>query len=144
MLARHFWLISILIIIHQLLCVSTSPLERRLLDSDSLIKEVGGKLFTGRGTFYEVGIGSCGEQDTDDDLVVAVNKKQMANGANPNNNPQCDKMVSITGHKGSTLAKIVDTCPSCSFGALDMSPKVFKKVCGSLNEGVCRIEWKFV
>jgi hypothetical protein len=36
--------------------------------------------FSGRGTFYNVGLGSCGDQDTDDELVVAVNKAQMDNG----------------------------------------------------------------
>ncbi|KAI8973382.1 hypothetical protein BDF20DRAFT_648835 [Mycotypha africana] len=101
-------------------------------------------LFNGRGTYYEVGLGSCGKYDTDDELVVAVNSEQMANGGNPNVNPKCDKMVAITGQKGTTTARIVDTCPTCKRGALDMSPKVFEAVCGQLSMGVCNIDWKFI
>ncbi|KAI8061299.1 hypothetical protein BDF21DRAFT_321932, partial [Thamnidium elegans] len=99
--------------------------------------------FSGSGTFYEVGSGSCGESDSDSDLVVAVNFDQMKNGANPNNNPTCQKTVFITGDMGSTSARVVDTCPSCPKGALDMSPKVFELVCGSLAVGVCTINWNF-
>ncbi|KAI9364087.1 hypothetical protein BD770DRAFT_406889 [Pilaira anomala] len=106
---------------------------------------VNGKNFSGSGTFYdvEVGSGSCGDYDSSADLVVAVNKAQMANGPNPNNNPTCQKTVYITGNMGSTSARVVDTCPSCAKGALDMSPKVFELVCGNLAIGVCTINWNF-
>lgn len=55
------------------------PLQTRGFGS-RLLKGVKAKLFSGTGTFYEVGSGSCGEYDTDDELVVAVNKAQMQNG----------------------------------------------------------------
>lgn len=38
------------------------------------------KRFWGLGTYYEVGSGSCGEYDNDSELVVALNRDQMANG----------------------------------------------------------------
>ncbi|KAL9559845.1 hypothetical protein MBANPS3_000225 [Mucor bainieri] len=126
------------------LLVSTAPLERRILGASKLLQGVKGKLFSGSGTYYEVGSGSCGEHDTDSELVVAVNKAQMDNGSNPNNNPKCDKMVSITGDSGTVTARVVDTCPACANGALDMSPTTFKRVCGDLAEGVCNISWKFL
>jgi hypothetical protein len=40
----------------------------------------GVKLFSGIGTFYQVGTGSCGETATDSEMVVAMNKVQMENG----------------------------------------------------------------
>ncbi|KAI8064478.1 RlpA-like double-psi beta-barrel-protein domain-containing protein-containing protein [Gongronella butleri] len=96
------------------------------------------------GTYYATGMGSCGESDNDDELVVALNKEQMDNGANPNLNPECEKKVSITGEGGkSVLARIVDTCPNCKQNDLDMSPKVFERVCGDLAIGLCKIKWKF-
>jgi hypothetical protein len=97
---------------------SAAPVNnnKRGLLGARLFKGVKTKLFSGLGTFYEVGSGSCGEYDSDSDLVVAVNKAQMQNGANPNNNPHCDNMVHIKGDHGSTSAKIVDTCPSCANG----------------------------
>ncbi|KAI8889234.1 hypothetical protein K501DRAFT_171428 [Backusella circina FSU 941] len=100
--------------------------------------------YSGKGTFYNVGLGSCGDLDTDDELVVAVNKAQMDNGANPNKNPKCEHMVSISGTDGSVVARIVDACPSCAEGALDMSPTVFEKVCGELGKGTCGITWSFL
>lgn len=119
--------------------------------------------FSGRGTYYDVGPGSCGTTDDDSDMVVAINKEQMNNGANPNNNPNCHKKIKIVGELGKTVtARVVDTCPGCDNGSVDMSPAgkiynvplpffcfcfnnllVFEKVCGSLALGVCSIRWGF-
>lgn len=78
----------------------------------------------GTGTYYDVsaGTGSCGQLNSDDDMVVAVSHTQMKNGANPNKNPLCNKKVTIIGKTGkSVTARIVDTCPGCNSGCLDMS-----------------------
>ncbi|KAI8080812.1 RlpA-like double-psi beta-barrel-protein domain-containing protein-containing protein [Gilbertella persicaria] len=101
----------------------------------------------GTGTYYDVsvGLGSCGHQSSDSEMVVAVNHGQMNNGANPNNNPHCGKKVKIIGETGKTImATVVDTCPGCSEGCLDMSIALFKKVCGDPSMGVCDISWDFV
>ena len=107
--------------------VNAAPLNPRGIGLLNKVK--GSKLFSGLGTFYEVGSGSCGELDSDSDLVVAVNQAQMANGANPNKNPYCDNMVSITGDKGTITAKVVDTCPACAdgnYGIIPRSPLIFR------------------
>lgn len=58
-----------------------APIERRFNGPHKLLKGlVKGKLFSGAGTYYELGLGSCGEFDTDSDMVVAVNEAQMHNG----------------------------------------------------------------
>ncbi|KAI9354964.1 hypothetical protein BD770DRAFT_324325 [Pilaira anomala] len=78
----------------------------------------------GQATYYDVesGLGSCGTQSSHDEPVVAVNYIQMKNGANPNKNPLCHKKVKINGPKGKeVMANIVDTCPGCNKGCLDMS-----------------------
>ncbi|KAI8366087.1 RlpA-like double-psi beta-barrel-protein domain-containing protein-containing protein, partial [Radiomyces spectabilis] len=100
--------------------------------------------FSGFGTYYGVGFGSCGKKDTDDEMIVAVNQPQMHNGANPNTNPRCGKQVFIRGIHGSATARVEDTCPTCPSGNLDMSPTVFQKVCGDLDIGRCSIKWKFL
>lgn len=71
--------LSLLFLLNSIWLVSSAPLLNRGL-SKLLNGVKGTKLFSGLGTFYEVGSGSCGEFDTDSDLVVAVNKAQMANG----------------------------------------------------------------
>ncbi|KAI9256724.1 hypothetical protein BY458DRAFT_519409 [Sporodiniella umbellata] len=79
--------------------------------------------FYGRATHYSTGPGSCGENSTDDEMVVAINQQQMENGVNPNTNPHCDKIIKISGDSGRTYkARIVDTCPQCGEDSLDLSP----------------------
>ncbi|KAI9277619.1 hypothetical protein BY458DRAFT_504612 [Sporodiniella umbellata] len=79
--------------------------------------------FKGKGTYYDVGAGSCGKTDYDSEMVVAINKEQMDNGANPNSNPKCHQKVKIVGNlKHEVVARVVDTCPGCDSGSLDMSP----------------------
>ncbi|KAI7854421.1 hypothetical protein BDC45DRAFT_508331 [Circinella umbellata] len=118
--------------------VHTNQKKRSKIDS------ISGDTSSGIGTFYDAGPGSCGETDSNDELVVAINKPQMHNGANPNNNPHCNKYVYIAGSSGESKARIVDTCPGCPEGSLDMSPSVFLAVCGDLGKGKCPIHWKFM
>ena len=70
----------LVIAINHFQLVSTAPLERRIIGASKLLQDVKGKLFSGSGTYYKVGSGSCGEHDTDSELVVAMNKAQMDNG----------------------------------------------------------------
>lgn len=39
-----------------------------------------GTQYDGIGTYYDTGMGSCGKKDTNDELIVAINKAQMGNG----------------------------------------------------------------
>ncbi|KAI8149452.1 hypothetical protein BJV82DRAFT_505173 [Fennellomyces sp. T-0311] len=109
-----------------------------------MLDQIKGAAFDGIGTYYNPGPGSCGQTDTDDELVVAINRPQMHNGPNPNVNPHCNKYVYIKGSDGETKARIEDTCPTCPQGCLDLSPAVFKAVCGDLKKGKCSISWKFM
>ncbi|KAI8086756.1 uncharacterized protein BX664DRAFT_366151 [Halteromyces radiatus] len=135
------FILLIMILSSCILVIDGTPVQPRA----KVVKEIKSALFKGIGTYYEVpGVGSCGKEDNDDELVVAVNQPQMKNGANPNQNPECEKKVIITGEQGkSTTARIVDTCPTCPRGNLDMSPKVFKTICGNLEKGKCKIKWRF-
>ncbi|KAJ2963855.1 hypothetical protein NQZ79_g1147 [Umbelopsis isabellina] len=90
--------------------------------------------FSGDGTFYTVGLGSCGKTDSDSDLVAALNAPQMGD------NKYCGKSATVTGPKGKVTVKIVDTCPECSSGDLDLSPSAFDKI-GSESAGRIKISW---
>lgn len=80
----------------------------------------------GQATFYEVGLGSCGFTNSNSELVVAVNKDDYSND-------WCGSFVSIkNANNGNTaVARVVDLCPTCDHGSLDMSPTLF----GQLNNG---------
>ncbi|GAN10276.1 non-catalytic module family EXPN [Mucor ambiguus] len=128
-----------------LVCCVFQPTEARPLNLAKAAKKLLSIL--GTGTYYDVaaGVGSCGQTNSNDDMVVAVNHGQMKNGANPNNNPHCNRKVKIVGKTGKSMeARIVDTCPGCENGCLDMSSALFEEVCGSLDLGVCQISWDFV
>ncbi|CDH56514.1 hypothetical protein RO3G_05068 [Lichtheimia corymbifera JMRC:FSU:9682] len=102
----------------------------------------GGGSYSGKATWYTVSLGSCGSTNSDSELVAAMNHAQMENGANSNNNPNCGRRVSIKGPKGSVTVKVVDTCPSCPYGNIDLSPAAFKRI-ADLDDGVAPIKWSW-
>ena len=68
----------------------------------------------------------------------------MNNPANPNNNPLCGTQINIynpaTG--GTTQATIVDTCGSCAYEDIDVSPSVFEAVDPKgLGDGRIVVDW---
>ncbi|KAI8365698.1 RlpA-like double-psi beta-barrel-protein domain-containing protein-containing protein [Choanephora cucurbitarum] len=75
-------------------------------------------------------------------MVAAMNAPQMNNGANPNLNPLCGKYITVKGPKGSVRVKIVDTCPPCAKGDIDLSVGAFGKV-GSYIDGRIPITWEW-
>lgn len=110
-------------------------------------------------TGYTVGLGSCGSTHSDSELVAAMDHGQMANGDNPNENSNCGRSVKIRGTvlvncgcnleliyrigpKGSVTVKIVDTCPSCAYGNIDLSPSAFKRI-ANLDDGIAEIKWSW-
>lgn len=100
----------------------------------------GGTTFKGDGTYYNAGMGSCGKTNTDHDMIAALNAPQMGYAPNPNNNPMCGKYAKVKGPKGTVRVKIVDTCPPCKKGSLDLSPAAFMKI-ADLAAGRVPITW---
>ncbi|KAI8990878.1 RlpA-like double-psi beta-barrel-protein domain-containing protein-containing protein, partial [Mycotypha africana] len=100
--------------------------------------------YSGDGTYYDVGLGSCGSTDSNSDYVAALNAPQMANGANPNKNPQCGKRIKVVNpaNQKSVTVTIVDTCPPCAFGSVDLSPSAFDEI-ADLSLGRIPIEWSY-
>ncbi|ORY91061.1 RlpA-like double-psi beta-barrel-protein domain-containing protein-containing protein, partial [Syncephalastrum racemosum] len=95
---------------------------------------------SGDGTWYNPGLGSCGVTNSESDLIAALNYVDMKNGANPNNNPNCGRKINVTGPKGKVTVKIVDTCPVCKSGDVDLSPAAFAKI-ADLDQGRIGITW---
>lgn len=104
----------------------------------------GGK-YSGEGTYYDVGLGSCGQTDSNSQFVAALNAPQMKNGDNPNNNPQCGKKIKVTNPANgkSVTVKLVDTCPPCASGDVDLSPSAFAAI-ADMDLGRIPIKWDWV
>lgn len=92
---------------------------------------------SGDATFYAVGLGACGWTNSDSEMVVAINAPDWAAGKH------CGQFVQITGPAGTQTAKVVDLCPGCASGDLDMSPVLFEAVMGSKDIGRAKMDWSF-
>ncbi|KAL1408056.1 hypothetical protein Q8F55_004853 [Vanrija albida] len=94
----------------------------------------------GRGTYYAVGLGACGNVNSDSEAVVALNAPEYAGGSH------CGKSVTIKDETtGNTAtATIVDLCPGCPSGGLDLSPSLFSTLSnGNMGKGVLSLSWNF-
>lgn len=94
--------------------------------------------YSGEATYYAAdGTGACGFKASPSDLnVAAMNKSQY-------NKSWCGKCVLVTGPKGTVKVRIVDLCPGCANGDLDLSEQSFMAI-ASLSAGRVKITWHVV
>ena len=67
----------------------------------------------------------------------------MNNPGDSNNNPICNKQISIHNPTAGTdtIATVVDTCQGCKYGDIDAMPDLFKKIAPNGDGRVPGIEW---
>ncbi|MGN6110648.1 MAG: expansin EXLX1 family cellulose-binding protein [Kofleriaceae bacterium] len=94
---------------------------------------------SGEGTFYDAtGAGNCSFDPSPGDLrVAAMNAPDYANAA------WCGGCVEVTGPEGQVVVRIVDQCPECQRGDLDMSREAFAEL-SPLPVGRIPITWRAV
>jgi hypothetical protein len=78
----------------------------------------------------------------DSSISLFQNAPQMGSSPNPNSNPNCGKYAKVTGPNGTVRVKIVDTCPPCAYGSLDLSPTAFEQI-ADLAAGRVPITWQW-
>ena len=102
-----------------------------------------GGTFTGQATYYAAngGTGGSCELPNSGADVVALNAPQYA--APFGKGQYCGKCVSITGARGTAVARVVDKCPGCKSGDLDLSEELFPKI-DDPAKGRVSISWSFV
>lgn len=107
--------------------------------------------FTGDGTAYTLGqlsAGNCNMMMSGFSLsstnYAAINSEQWSNLAN------CGRCAEVScadsrcaDQSTSVVVQILDQCPECSYGDLDLSPSVFKTITGS-SPARYSVKWKFV
>ncbi|KAF2839015.1 hypothetical protein M501DRAFT_1031176 [Patellaria atrata CBS 101060] len=127
--------------------VLAAPLEATKTNvSNATHVEVARQAHTqGTATFFfqNGGIGSCGEQHSDNEFLVAM--------ASSFNNEFCGRGIIVTninggqGNGNQVSARIVDTCPSCASNDLDLSVGAFSALTnGDLDLGVIAIDCIFM
>src|SRR5262245_15070364 len=90
----------------------------------------------GDGTYYAAdGTGNCGFDASPSDLMVAA-----MNGVDYNTAAWCGACLEVTGPMGKLVVRIVDQCPGCAHGDLDLSPQAFQML-SPLAAGRIAITW---
>lgn len=100
----------------------------------------GADVHEGEATYYDFadGSGNCGFPATPDDpLVAAMNHTDYAGSA------ACGSCVRIEGPDGSVDVRIVDQCPECPAGDIDLHPDAFARI-APVEAGRVAITWQYI
>jgi len=92
-------------------------------------------------------MGSCGYTNGPNELIAAISYKVMdpQNPGNPNNNPLCGKKIRCTRNgKNPTIITVVDRCPVCNAGDVDLSPAAYAALGGTIAEGRFKVQCSWV
>ncbi|KAI4859695.1 RlpA-like double-psi beta-barrel-protein domain-containing protein-containing protein [Hypoxylon rubiginosum] len=98
--------------------------------------------YSGDMTYYTPGLGACGKYNSESDHVVALAPAQYGSDANPNKAKVCGRKISVHYGGKTATATVVDKCPSCASGSIDVSPAVFKQL-ASLDKGRVKVTWAY-
>ncbi|ORY65395.1 RlpA-like double-psi beta-barrel-protein domain-containing protein-containing protein, partial [Pseudomassariella vexata] len=108
----------------------------------------GADVHSGDITYYTVGPGACGYDDSGADEtknIVAIAADDFGPltslGVNQPANPLCDQTITISANGKTTTATIRDKCPGCDLGSIDVSSKTFMELFGSLDGGREPVTW---
>jgi expansin len=94
---------------------------------------------TGEGTYYDAdGTGNCSFDPSPEDLLVAAMNQVDYDGS-----AACGACVRVDGPDGSVTVRIVDRCPGCGEGGVDLSPQAFERI-AELSAGRVPISWRYV
>jgi len=93
---------------------------------------------SGQATYYNAdGTGNCSFDAGSDFLVAAMNATDYGDAV------WCGACVDVTGPSGHVVVRIVDQCPGCSAGSLDLSETAFGMI-SPLSAGRVAITWQEV
>ncbi len=94
---------------------------------------------SGEATYYDAdGTGNCSFDASPDDLMVAA-----MNDADYAGSDACGTCAEVDGPSGQVVVRIVDRCPGCAAGDIDLSPEAFERI-AELSAGRVPITWRYV
>jgi len=90
---------------------------------------------SGKATYYAAdGTGNCSFDASTDRMVAAMNATDYGTAA------WCGACVAVTGPTGEVVVRVVDKCPGCAKGDLDLSSDAFAQI-SPLSAGRVAITW---
>lgn len=103
-----------------------------------LVTQVGGSAAcaaSGSASYYSTGgNGMCNLGAPATDAYAAVGRAEYAGGK------ACGTWLDVTGPAGTTRVQVVDLCPSCPAGKIDLSKASFTRI-GSLSAGIIPVTY---
>ncbi len=117
----------------------SAPVDMSPPPTSVVTTEKFGDTHTGDGTFYTFadGTGACLYDKTADVHIAALNASDWANSA------WCGACVDVTAGSNQVRVRIVDECPDCAPGQLDLHPDAFALLAPK-EQGRVAITWNFV
>ncbi|KAI0287672.1 RlpA-like double-psi beta-barrel-protein domain-containing protein-containing protein [Russula brevipes] len=100
------------------------------------------RISNARITYYDIGGAqvACGGYYQPSDFVVALNGAQFGD-VYPG--PYCGKYITITAFGKTATAEVVDKCPGCPYGGLDLTKGLFAHFT-DIGAGVISADWDWV
>ncbi|KAJ7486996.1 RlpA-like double-psi beta-barrel-protein domain-containing protein-containing protein, partial [Mycena latifolia] len=83
------------------------------------------------------GLGACGNPIQDTDLAVALSPDTFNAGA------ECGRSINVQFNGASLTATVVDLCPGCGPGGLDLTAGAFAQIADPAV-GRIEVQWDFV
>ncbi|KAG0242809.1 hypothetical protein BGW41_003485 [Actinomortierella wolfii] len=107
---------------------------------------------SGEGTYYDPAErtpfgfqpGACEFEyiNSPKDMIAALNHIDFKAQLYPrkSNSPACGQCLHVKGPKGSVIVQVVDVCPGCKSGDVDLAPGAFSKI-ANFEQGRVPITW---
>lgn len=97
-------------------------------------------IYSGEATYYNFanGAGSCSFDSTPGDLMVGAINLFDYGGSR-----MCGACLRVNGPEGNVTIRVVDLCPECSPGDLDLSPQAFSLIADT-TLGRVPVTWRIV
>ncbi len=113
-----------------------------MLALNGLAQNCNDTIYKGEGTFYGGIAGSSSGNcslpvETGDYYHCAINNSQY------DTSNACGSFVEVTGPNGTITLKVVDRCPECLPGDIDMTQEAFSEI-ANIEDGRVPISWRFV
>lgn len=88
-------------------------------------------------TYFNPGLGACGETNGDGDYITAVSAA-LFDSQRP-----CGRNIRVSYQGRSIVVRVVDRCAGCAYNDLDLSPAAFQAVIGDLGIGRTNAQWEW-
>jgi len=119
--------------------VSDTGGDEAVVDADDGLPACEGEAHSGEATYYAAdGTGNCSFPASPDDLMVAA-----MNTADYDTAAACGSCIRVVGPSGEVTVRIVDRCPGCAVGDVDLSPQAFDEIAARAL-GRVEISWTAV